>query len=515
MSERDEALMTFMAIFPDVDPGAAMQTLEATDWNVNAAIELHMAAGVTAAPAATATSAAAATPAAANIAADGISAEDAAAIARAAAEDDGADQVRAPIPAQQAVLNEPLFADAPIMGLANSRGLRGAGGGSGAGISAEVMRTFRNFGDAAHRSLAEAAVMRELENAPGGARSRELQGERLTDLFRPPTHLLTPGSWDAARAAARESRRWIIANVQDMTEFASQMLNRDTWKAEAVQDIVQQNFVLWQAYHDSALGQNFLSRYKAITEFPAIAIIDGRTGGLIQKFSGFVTPEDLVTGLVQVLDKYESEMLAWRAEGQQQEQGAAAAQDLGTGMHIPGLAPSSSTTSSSSSSPPSPKRQRAGAGDMNEDDALAAAIAASLEQGGGDANVAFDVDSDGDDGDVTMAAAAAEPAAAPVAPPPVIPDEPAQGAPGSTRLQLRRPDGSRLTRRFLKSEPVASVYGFARLSDPEALEQGRAFELVVAAHGSGAAEVIPHDDESATLESVGLVNAVVNMRWRD
>jgi hypothetical protein len=54
------------------------------------------------------------------------------------------------------------------------------------------------------------------------------------------------GDFEAAKAKASDKGLWLLVNVQTADEFASHMLNRDTWGNELIQDMVRESFVLWQ-----------------------------------------------------------------------------------------------------------------------------------------------------------------------------------------------------------------------------------------------------------------------------
>jgi hypothetical protein len=91
---------------------------------------------------------------------------------------------------------------------------------------------------------------------------------------------------------AETKRRWLIVNIQDTIEFASQQLNRDTWKDAGVQSLIEAQCVFWQSARET-LDSKRLSTLYNITTFPAIIFIDPRTGELVRQFSGFVAPERL------------------------------------------------------------------------------------------------------------------------------------------------------------------------------------------------------------------------------
>ncbi|XP_078693986.1 UBX domain-containing protein 7-like isoform X2 [Branchiostoma floridae x Branchiostoma belcheri] len=99
----------------------------------------------------------------------------------------------------------------------------------------------------------------------------------LEDLFRPPIDLLHKGTFETAKKEGETGNKWLLVNVQNVQEFPCQQLNRDVWSNGLVKSIVQEHFVLWQVYHDSAEGQRYIQFYKVDT-FPYIAVLDPRTG---------------------------------------------------------------------------------------------------------------------------------------------------------------------------------------------------------------------------------------------
>jgi hypothetical protein len=70
----------------------------------------------------------------------------------------------------------------------------------------------------------------------------------------------------------------ILVNIQN-EDFECHKLNRDVWKDEIIQQIVQCYFLFWQQRFNSEYGEQFCHMYKIKeTELPYIAIIDPRTG---------------------------------------------------------------------------------------------------------------------------------------------------------------------------------------------------------------------------------------------
>lgn len=99
----------------------------------------------------------------------------------------------------------------------------------------------------------------------------------LEDLFRPPVDLICPGTLLAARDYAKLQNRWLIVNLQDNTDFSSQVLNRDIWSDSNVRSLIQRNFVFWQVNRDNSEGNRFHVFY-GVRTLPAVVIIDPRTG---------------------------------------------------------------------------------------------------------------------------------------------------------------------------------------------------------------------------------------------
>lgn len=75
------------------------------------------------------------------------------------------------------------------------------------------------------------------------------KSKRLEDLFRPPCDILFLGSFLEARDHAKNLNRWLLVNVQNPQEFCCQVLNRDVWSNEQIQEIIKDHFVLWQVCH--------------------------------------------------------------------------------------------------------------------------------------------------------------------------------------------------------------------------------------------------------------------------
>lgn len=100
---------------------------------------------------------------------------------------------------------------------------------------------------------------------------------RLSELFRPPVDITFCGSFQAARDFAKEQNKWLIVNIQDMSDFNCQVLNRDIWSSEKLRAIIKKYFIFWQVAIDNTDGHRFQVFY-GIQVYPYVGILDPRTG---------------------------------------------------------------------------------------------------------------------------------------------------------------------------------------------------------------------------------------------
>lgn len=56
------------------------------------------------------------------------------------------------------------------------------------------------------------------------------------------------GNFEEARETAKEKNKWLMINVQNPTEFACQVMNRDLWSDSFVKDIVKESFIFLQVF---------------------------------------------------------------------------------------------------------------------------------------------------------------------------------------------------------------------------------------------------------------------------
>lgn len=81
-----------------------------------------------------------------------------------------------------------------------------------------------------------------------------------------------------------------MVNVQNSQEFSCQVLNRDVWSSPAVKEIVSEHFLFWQVYNTSRDGERYIQFYP-VNQYPYIAIIDPRTGELVESSNIIDSPD--------------------------------------------------------------------------------------------------------------------------------------------------------------------------------------------------------------------------------
>ena len=62
----------------------------------------------------------------------------------------------------------------------------------------------------------------------------------LSSMFSPNASLTFHGSFQSARAAAKDGKKWLLVNIQSENEFACHALNRDVWQDGIVESIVRE-----------------------------------------------------------------------------------------------------------------------------------------------------------------------------------------------------------------------------------------------------------------------------------
>ncbi|XP_017883811.1 UBX domain-containing protein 7 [Ceratina calcarata] len=168
-------------------------------------------------------------------------------------------------------------------------------------LSTNVFDRFRDFAVETQRQEEEMA------RKVAGVKNKQMsycKSKRLEDLFRPPCNILFLGSFIEAREHAKKLNRWLLVNIQNPQEFSCQILNRDVWSNQQIQEIVKDHFVLWQVLSNTSDGSSFIHLYE-VYEYPHLAVIDPRTGECMQTYN-HITVDSLMSVLNDMLSSHPS-----------------------------------------------------------------------------------------------------------------------------------------------------------------------------------------------------------------
>lgn len=326
--------------------------------------------------------------------------------------------------------------------------------------------------------------------------SEPSRASRLAELFRPPYDLMAHYTWDEARDEGKDEKKWLLVNLQDMSDFSCQALNRDIWKDKAVVELVKENFIFLQYDKTDPTAEQYVTFYfpnesqHNPNNYPHVSIIDPRTGEQVKVWSGipFPSARDFHAQLAEFLDRYSLEEYSKNPVSQAKRPHRVVDVDR-----------------------------------LTEDEMLEMALQNSL-----DTNGRVNLPNIPDPDELTKAekgkqrADAAEPStSAPTEPEPTpstqesafarIPSdrphvEPPADPKTATRLQVRNPPG-RIIRRFRLDEPVSRIYEWLK-AEPIPGKEGVEFELKSMPQGE---DLIEHLEE--TIQEAGLANGTVMLEF--
>ncbi|KAK8125147.1 uncharacterized protein PG998_000906 [Apiospora kogelbergensis] len=326
---------------------------------------------------------------------------------------------------------------------------------------------------------------------PGGPAPSSSRSQRLADLFRPPYDIISRYSWDEARDIGKDEKKWIMVNMQDMSDFNCQALNRDHWKDENITSLLKEHFIFLQYEKGSAESQTYVSFYLSTghedpSSYPYVSIIDPRTGEQVKTWSGLPFPPagEFYNDLVEFLDRYS-------------------------------LAANSKNPVSVSK----PKAKPVDIGRMTEEEMLQMAMQNSLDSSGSSSRAGVQdpdqltksppASEKGKDTETeeTSAAAASAPSNSPfqqissTAPH----TEPETNPATVTRIQFRHP-GGRVIRRFAVADPVRRIYEWLK-AEPLEGKDSVPFELKAQPGG----DLV--DKLDLTIEEAGLKQGTVMIEF--
>ncbi|RAL54596.1 hypothetical protein DM860_001724 [Cuscuta australis] len=360
------------------------------------------------------------------------------------------DDVRPPLP----VIKDVLYDNSVLLGQSTM------------GVSARESRhvvPFRNFEEEMkHPGVWEA-------DKGSSSAAKNTRADNLASLYRPPFALMYHGSFEKAKDAARLQNKWLLVNLQSTTEFSSHMLNRDTWANEAVAQTIKSNLIFWQVYDDTEEGRKVCTYYR-LYSIPVVLVVDPITGQKMQSWRGMVQPDTLLEDLLPFIDGSPSDR-------------------VGQSHKRPRESPHA---------PPLQVRDQV----KNEEEELQLALAASME-GMKDSHVdalkeSIRAEDNGKDTtNITKK---------PIYPP--LPEEPKGDRNILCRVGIRLPDGRRLQRNFLRSDPIQLLWSFASSLLGET--ESKPFRLTHAI--PGATSFLDYEIVS-TFEESGLANSMISVTW--
>jgi hypothetical protein len=369
----------------------------------------------------------------------------------AVAQDAGDDGIRPPLP----VVRETLYDDALLAGMARA-GYVQQGSNS--------LVAFRNFDQEVKRPGV-------WEPDQGGSSTTENPRDNLASLYRPPFHLMFHGSFEKAKGTASVQDKWLLVNLQSTKEFSSHMLNRDTWANEAVSQMVGTNFIFWQVYDDTTEGRKVCTYYK-LDSIPVVLVIDPITGQKMRSWTGMIQPECLLEDLVPFMDG----------------------------------GPKDHHFTLSNKRPPResimPPAQKIKGKTNEEDEEMLRAVAASIEGLKESTVVTTNEEKDATDNKEEATPSPEKP----VYPP--LPEEPKADRSLLCRVGIRLPDGRRVQRNFLRTDPIQLLWSFCVSQFDEA--ETKPFRLAQAI--PGATKSLDYNSD-VTFALSGLANSMISVTW--
>ncbi|MCL7047106.1 hypothetical protein MKW94_026528 [Papaver nudicaule] len=280
------------------------------------------------------------------------------------------------------------------------------------------------------------------------------------------------------KQVAADQDKWLIVNLQSTKEFSSHMLNRDTWANETVAETIGTNFIFWQVYDDTTEGKKVCTYYNLVSS-PVVLVLDPITGQKMRLWSGMIQPERLLEELLPFMDG-------------------------GPKDHHVAL-PHKRPRETSQAPTLKPKDALLGADETTEgDEELALALAASMEQA--EENVKDPVAQSSNDTNETKIQEPEISSSEKVSYPD-LPEEPKVDRKLLCRVGVRLPDGRRLQRSFLRTDPIQLLWSFCS-SMLEA--ESRPFQLTQPI--PGASKTLDYEAK-LTFDESGLSNSMISVTW--
>lgn len=331
-------------------------------------------------------------------------------------------------------------------------------GASRMGVSPHATVPFRNFDE----ELKRPGVW---ETDQGGSTSTaESSRDNLASLYRPPFGLMYHGPFEKAKEAANAQDRWLLVNVQSTREFSSHMLNRDTWANEALAQTITSNFIFWQIYEDTEEGSKISTYYK-LDSFPVTFVIDPITGQKMRLWRGMIQPENLLEALLQFMDGSPKD------------------------HHL-----SLSNKRPRENYQPSPPKIQDETNEDDEELRVAQALSmGTMEDNNNNNETLKDLEAIKEIPKLTY---------------PPLPEEPKGDRNLICRVGVRLPDGRRVQRNFLRSDPIQLLWSFCAANCGDE----RAFKLTHAI--PGAVKDLEYES-MLSFEESGVANSMISVTWNE
>lgn len=334
-----------------------------------------------------------------------------------------------------------------------------------------------------------------LAQATGGTSEGSSKNARLAELFRPPFDLMYKLPWDSAREEGKESGKWILVNIQDVSIFDCQLLNRDIWKDPGIKDLVKENFIFMQYAKEDSRANQYVQYYfpqkDSEAAYPHIAIVDPRTGEQVKVWSGppIPKPAEFLMQLVEFLDRYSLDLSKKNPVARRKpEKTESIDVDKLTEQEMLDLALQNSLANNVSSGPKALDPDDLtksfgdfGKGKCKESSEESTGVAESSESGSGEEASPF------------AQIASDRPHTEPEGPPSQ-----------STRIQFRHANG-RVVRKFNPDDSVRRIYEWLK-ADPLDGKAGVSFEL-----NSSGKDLM--DSLDLTIKDAGLNNSTVMVEY--
>ncbi|KAK1385339.1 UBX domain-containing protein [Heracleum sosnowskyi] len=285
--------------------------------------------------------------------------------------------------------------------------------------------------------------------------------DNLASLYSPPFALMLQGPFEKAKDAAKDQNKWLLVNLQSTREFSSHMLNRDTWANEAVAQTISSNFIFWQVNDDTEEGSKVCTHYK-LDSSPIVLVVDPVTGQKMRSWKGMVQPETLLEDLIPFMDGSPKDHHASLSNNRTRETFQAY-------------------------------------GSKEEDEELLLALAASMEGIEESSGVSKDIDISNAEEEMCKTKK-------PTYPP--LPEEPKADRNLLCRVGVRLPDGRRVQRNFLLTDPIQLLWSFCNSQLDEA--DARHFRLNQAI--PGASKFLEYES-NLTFDESGLSNSMISVTW--